>query len=345
MNHKERFFATLERKPVDRPASFLGLPTTKGWARLQKYFNLEDHDAIRAQIGDDLYPIEMPYEAPNAHSTCTALQFAKGMVNTDDERTLTAPGFFEGITDVAAVDTFEWPDPALYITRESVQAAIAKIPEGYAVMGVLWASHFQDCCAAFGMQNALINMLMYPEMYKAVDDRITEFYLKANKLYYEYSEGKLDCVLIGDDMGSQKNLMVSADMIDQFVMPNTKKLVDQAHEYGLKVVYHSCGSIVGAIPSLIKVGVDVIHPIQALAEGMDAPNLKKLFDGQISFCGGVDTQDLLVNGTTQEVRDVVRGLRELFPTGLIVSPSHEAIQEDVTTENLLAIFEEVNKIY
>ncbi len=345
MTHKERFFATLERKPVDRPASFLGLPTTKGWERLQKFFKLEDHDAIRAQIGDDLYPIEMPYEAPNAHSTCTALQFAKGMVNTDDERTLTAPGFFEGITDPSAVDTFEWPDPELYISRESVQAAIAKIPEGYPVMGVLWASHFQDCCAAFGMQNAMINMALYPEMYKAVDDRITEFYLKANKLYYEYSEGKLDCVLIGDDMGSQKNLMVSADMIDKFVMPNTKKLVDQAHEYGLKVIYHSCGSIVKAIPSLIKVGVDAIHPIQALADDMDADNLKRLFDGQISFCGGVDTQDLLVNGTQQEVRDVVRHLRELFPTGLIVSPSHEAIQEDVTTENLVAIFEEANKIY
>ncbi len=26
MNRKERFYATIERKPVDRPASWLGLP-------------------------------------------------------------------------------------------------------------------------------------------------------------------------------------------------------------------------------------------------------------------------------------------------------------------------------
>ena len=35
------------------------------------------------------------------------------------------------------------------------------------------------------------------------------------------------------------------------------------------MVYHSCGSIVDAIPLLIEAGVDVVHPIQALAAGMD----------------------------------------------------------------------------
>ena len=29
MNRKERFYATIERKPVDRPASWLGLPVAE----------------------------------------------------------------------------------------------------------------------------------------------------------------------------------------------------------------------------------------------------------------------------------------------------------------------------
>ena len=91
--------------------------------------------------------------------------------------------------------------------------------------------------------------------------------------------------------------------------------------------------------------MDAIHPIQALAKDMDAENLQRAYGGKVSFCGGVDTQELLVHGTPEEVRAVVRHLRTLFPTGLIISPSHEAIQEDVSTENLLAIFEEANKIY
>ena len=124
-----------------------------------------------------------------------------------------------------------------------------------------------------------------------------------------------------------------------------KSMIQEAHSYGVKVVYHSCGSIVEAIPLLIEAGVDVIHPIQALAAGMDPANLKDKFDGKISFCGGVDTQDLLPNGTPEQVAAKVKELRTYFPTGLIVSPSHEGLQPDVPPSNIKALFDEATKIY
>ena len=52
--------------------------------------------------------------------------------------------------------------------------------------------------------------------------------------------------------------------------------------YGLKVIYHSCGSVFDIIPDLIKIGVDAIHPIQALATNMNVETLKKHFFNQIS---------------------------------------------------------------
>lgn len=99
------------------------------------------------------------------------------------------------------------------------------------------------------------------------------------------------------------------------------------------------------IPDLIEAGVDVIHPIQALAAGMKPLNLKEKFAGKVSYCGGVDTQDLLVNGTPEMVRAKVKELRTIFPTGLIVSPSHEALMKDVPPVNIHALFEEAQKIY
>lgn len=51
------------------------------------------------------------------------------------------------------------------------------------------------------------------------------------------------------------------------------------------------------------------------------------------------------NGTPEQVQAAVRHLRELFPTGLIISPSHEAIQCDVPPANIKAMFDEVQKIY
>ncbi len=78
---------------------------------------------------------------------------------------------------------------------------------------------------------------------------------------------------------------------------------------------------------------------------MEPHNLKEKFDGRVSFCGGVDTQDLLVNGTPEMVRQKVKELRTIFPTGLIISPSHEAVMQDVPPANIHALFEEAQKIY
>ena len=73
--------------------------------------------------------------------------------------------------------------------------------------------------------------------------------------------------------------------------------------------------------------------------------LKEKFADQVSFCGGVDTQELLPNGPTEQVRAKVKELRTIFPTGLIISPSHEALQSDVPPKNVKAMFDEANLVY
>ena len=84
---------------------------------------------------------------------------------------------------------------------------------------------------------------------------------------------------------------------------------------------------------------------QAKAAGMNPENLKEKFYGKVAFVGGVDTQDLLPFGTPEQVAKRVKELREIFPTGLVVSPSHEALQADVPPENVKALFDEAGKFY
>lgn len=339
MNKKERFFATIAREPVDRNASWLGLPAPEAVEGLCRYFDVASIDELKMKIDDDVYAIEMPYHAPDSNAIYTALNFAKAEHHDSDfERTLTTPGFFEDAEDPEEVENFPWPDPAEHIPTEECRQLIDKVPEDYAIMGVIWSAHFQDTCAAFGMETALVNMLINPELYRAVDDRIVDFYLKANKIFYEATRGKLDAVLIGNDMGSQRGLMISPEQVREFVIPGTKRLIEQAKSYGLKVIYHSCGSIEPVIDDLIEAGVDVVHPIQALAKDMDVPHLKEKFGGRATFCGGVDAQDLLVHGTPQDVYDKVVEIRRHLPTGLIVSPSHEAILSDIDPANIEALF-------
>jgi uroporphyrinogen decarboxylase len=348
MNSIERFYATVERRPVDRPACWLGMPTPSEVPHLCEYFSVKNLDELKASCGDDFFAIEVPYHAPTCSALYAAFDWYMNGSNVDTEhRTLTAEGFFAHCESVEEAEeaNFPWPDPALYIDPEACKRLVDEAPDGKTILGMVWACHFQDFCAAFGMENAMMNMLAVPELVHYVNDHIMDFYMKALKIFLDATEGRLHAILIGDDLGSQLDLMISPDMVREFVIPGAKKLTDLAHSYGVKVIYHSCGSIIRAIPMLIEAGVDVIHPIQALASGMDPENLKEKFGGMISFCGGVDTQELLPNGTPEQVMEKVKYLRTLFPTGLIISPSHEAIQSDVPPANIKAMFTEAQKVY
>lgn len=348
MNSIERFLATVERRPVDRPACWLGDPTPEAVPGLCEFYGVKDIKELKRVCGDDFYAVEIPYHSETCNAIFAAFDWYMNGSNVDTEhRTLTADGCFahcEDLEDVEAVN-FPWPDPEKYIDPALCKQLVDEAPDDKVVMGMLWACHFQDTCAAFGMQTCLMNMVAEPEMVHYVDDHIVAFYEKALKIFLEATKGKVHAILIGDDLGSQRGLMISPALIKEFVIPGAKKLIDIAHSYGVKVMYHSCGSIIEAIPLLIEAGVDIIHPIQALAAGMQPENLKAKFDGQISFCGGVDTQDLLPNGTPEMVAAKVKELRTYFPTGLIVSPSHEGLQPDVPPVNIKALFDEANKIY
>jgi uroporphyrinogen decarboxylase len=341
MKHLERFTLTVDRKPVDRPASWLGLPDKKAYKGLYDYFGVKSIDELKTILDDDVYPVELPYHSPTSNAIYAAFDFAKKHVLEPDDRTLTTPGFFEDYEDPELINDFAWPDPEKYIHADECKRIIEKLPQDCASLGVIWSAHFQDTCAAFGMETALVKMLTEPEMYHAVDDKILSFYLKANEIFYEATKGRLNAVLIGNDMGSQTGLMLSPQLIREFIIPGAKKLIEQAKSYGLKVIYHSCGSIFEVIPDLIDAGVDVIHPIQALAKGMQPQGLKDSFGSKVAFCGGVDAQNLLVSGSPEQLKAKVLELKSIFPTGLIISPSHEAILPDINPANIKALFDAV----
>ncbi len=342
MDHRERFEATIHHQPVDRPAAWLGLPVPAAEPALLRHFGVGSMDALRERLDDDLHPIEVPYNYPPSNHIACAFKFAKvSHLDKPDERTLTAPGFFEDYSSPADVERFPWPDPAKYLDREEARRRAREAPSDRVRMGILWSAHFQDVCSAFGMEEALAVMLTNAEYFRAVIDRITEFYLQANEIFYEATRGELDAVLIGNDFGSQTGLMLDPGSIREHVFPGTRKLVEQAKSYGLTVVHHSCGSIFPIIEDLANLGADVIHPIQALAADMGAKNLAQHFAGKVAFCGGVDAQKLLVQGEAKEVFRKVQELKSLFPTGLVISPSHEAILPDIPPANIEALFEGV----
>ena len=75
MNRIERFYATIERKPVDRPASWLGLPLPEACERLFSYFKSSDINQLK-QSSKMTSTRWKSYESPHSNAIYTALNFA-----------------------------------------------------------------------------------------------------------------------------------------------------------------------------------------------------------------------------------------------------------------------------
>ena len=77
LNHKDRFYATINYQPVDRPASWLGLPVSQAEGNLTRYFGASSVDQMKKLIDDDSYPVEVPYHYPLSNHIACAFKFAK----------------------------------------------------------------------------------------------------------------------------------------------------------------------------------------------------------------------------------------------------------------------------
>ncbi len=250
---------------------------------------------------------------------------------------LSQPGVFAEATTVSVVEAFDWPDPDdLDFTEVLAHIELAR-SHGFYVFSGMWGSFFHTVADFFGMENYFVKMYTDPAVVEAVTDHVVEFTLEANRRYFAAVGHGMDAYFFGNDFGTQLDLLISPKLFRRFVLPSFVKFTAQAKSYGYKVVLHSCGAIEKAIPALIDAGVDGLHPLQALARGMDAENLVRKYGPELVWIGGVDTQQLLPFGTPEEVTAEVRRLKEVFGPRYVVSPSHEALLPNVSVENLVAM--------
>jgi len=160
-----------------------------------------------------------------------------------------------------------------------------------------------------------------------------------------------DCIDIiyvcGTDLGTQESQFCSAETLLSLYGPSYRKINDWVHRNtSWKTFKHCCGAIVPLLDALIECGFDIINPVQINAAGMDPEFLKKTYGDRICFWGGgIDTQRVLQSGTTQEVKNQVRQLCEIFGAGggFVFNTVHN-LQATVPLENAIALMDAIGEI-
>ena len=199
---------------------------------------------------------------------------------------------------------------------------------------------FEIGCWMFGFDDFLYRLAAEPETVHWFFCKILEYQKDVIKLYYGALGKYIHCTTSGDDFGTQRGSFMSATMFDELVVPYMKERIRYTKTFtDAFFQHHTCGSVFGLIPSLIECGVDILNPIQPGAFEMEPERLKAAYGNRISFWGGIDTQDLLINGTPKQVREEAERILSIFGNdgGYILSPAH-CIQRDVPAKNVVAIY-------
>ena len=338
MTGKERFNAIVEGIS-DTCGFWHGDPNPASMEKLYAYFKVANDFELGLKLGSICRWVR-----PEECHAWTKNEPIFDVLGGRQRSTLAEGGVFSETEDPAEVDDFPWPDAAYMDYAETIKEMDKTVAAGQAVLSGAWCCFFHDVCNFVGMENYFMKMYTHPEVVDTITRRVVDFYLAANEELFRQAGNKIDAFFFGNDFGSQLDLLISPELFDRFIMPYFRELINQARRHGLRVALHSCGSIDRVIPTLIDAGVDILHPIQAMAKNMDAESLNRKYKGKIVFMGGVDTQRLLPFGAPDDVRAEVRRLKNLFGPNYIVSSSHESILPNVAPENISAMAETAAEI-
>lgn len=247
-------------------------------------------------------------------------------------------------TTVEEVDAYtNWPDMDDPYRVAHVRAEAQKLAgeNQYAIMATPWLMFpFERAHAMQGLDKFLYNMAVDKEFSKYLLDKIYTYCKMLMGNFLDALGDNVDIIKIGDDLGTQESLLISPKMYREYLKPIHADFISFIKgRTKAKVFFHTDGDVFNLIDDFIEIGVDILNPIQTSAGRMsNLPELKRRFGDRIIFCGAVDTQKVLPNGTPAEVRQEVKRVIDILGEGggYMLASVH-TIMDEVPPENVLAM--------
>ena len=230
---------------------------------------------------------------------------------------------------------YKFPDPSASYRFEHLADWCDENREHYRI---IWVADFWERATFMrGMENILRDLVLNPGFAEKLLHGIAEYALGTLRILFDRFE--FEGIALSDDYGAQKSMVMSPAHWARFVKPGLQKIYEFAKTHGRTILHHADGYIYPIIGDLIDLGCDILHPVQH--EFMDVFKLKQEFGSDLTFFGGIRTQDLLSKGTDEEIREAVRRLkREMGRNGGHIISSGITIQADVPLDNMVAMIDE-----
>ncbi len=242
------------------------------------------------------------------------------------------------VPDAATLDRFEPPEPKrehlllLDLARERFQGKIA--------LFWLMRGAFVRSWRLVGMENLMVNYFLDPEFVHRIAAMVTQYNLQQLDML---ADAGLDVLVVEDDIATTHAPLISPQHFREFVNPYNQKIVDRAHQRGLKVVRHSDGNLWALLDTLLETGYDGLNPLEPHAD-MDLKKVKQYCGDKICLLGNIDCVHLLPDGTPEQVETaVIKAIEDAGGGGGYILCSSNSLHPAVNPQNCIAMFEATKK--
>lgn len=225
---------------------------------------------------------------------------------------------------------FRLPDADADYLYDSLKEAVKRFKDEKAIVFIAHETFEYSHYLLGGLDNLFIRYVTDPEMVKELLDIIWQYKKKSIKNALEIGA---DVIVTGDDYAGRLGPMMSPGHFREFILPYVKKVADLVHSMGSYYIKHTDGKIWKILDDLVDAGIDVLDPIETIAD-MDIGEVKKKYGNRICLAGNVDATAVLTRGTREEVIEAVKEtIAKASPGGGHIMASSNSIHPGVKPEN------------
>ncbi len=271
-------------------------------------------DEIRVDI-DDLGPELVFYEDPHTLG---------GLKN---------PPFYYDL------EPYQWSGNDLFPDHQFIiiESVIAAVGDRLSVHAEVF-SPFTQLMERLGYENGLMALLMNKDKCHALLQRYAE---GASALARLQAARGVDAVLISSAFAGGG--FISRAMYEEFVLPYEKQVASAIKAAGVKAYTHTCGAIGDRLDLMQASGIDGVDTMDPPPLGnTELAEAKKQIGDSMFLKGNVDSVNILLNGTVDQVRANAREkLDAAMAGGGYILSSACSVAPKVPAANILALHETV----
>jgi uroporphyrinogen decarboxylase len=160
------------------------------------------------------------------------------------------------------------------------------------------------------MEDLMVYFKTEPNAVKELLHHIMDFQLGIARHYLKLGVEMIGC---SDDLGTQNGLLFSPKILNEFFIPEYRRLFSLYKSHGVLINFHSCGHISPLLNTFMDLGIDILNPVQASANDLD--QIRRATLGRMALSGGVSSA-LIVSGPKEAIRrEVAKRIWQLGQQG------------------------------